>query len=293
MAPKITVIGSMNMDLVTEVERPPKPGETIRGQRFYFHPGGKGANQAVAAARLGADVTMIGCVGDDIFGDQLIDNLRQKNVNTEHIQVIKGKSSGTAQITVKHESNSIIVVPGANNEVSAAYVASLEAVITQSDVVLLQLEIPLSTVMAAAKIAHDHGILVILNPAPFQRLSPELIDLIDYLTPNELEYDDLMKNARSRELAKKLIVTKGKRGAQYFDGERLATVPTYNVEVVDTTGAGDAFNGALAYCLAKNKPLDTAIHFANAVGALSVKRHGAQEGMPTLEEVQLFLRREE
>ncbi|WP_188497896.1 ribokinase [Pullulanibacillus pueri] len=291
VAPKITVIGSINMDLVTEVERPPKQGETVRGLNFYLHPGGKGANQAVAAAKIGADVAMVGCVGDDLFGEQLMDNLKTKGIHIDKVRTLKGKSSGVAQITVHKGNNSIVVVPGANRELSVDHIQEAEALIKESDVVLLQLEIPIETVVRAAALAHQHNVKVILNPAPFQRLPEALVETVDYITPNELEYDNLMKDARTKELARKLIVTKGKRGAQYFDGEKLATVPTYNVEVADTTGAGDAFNGALAYSLAIGEPLESAIHFANAVGALSVKAHGAQNGIPTLEEVNRFLRR--
>lgn len=291
MAVKITVIGSMNMDMVTVAETMPKRGETIKGDSFTLIPGGKGANQAVAAARLGADVVILGCIGDDAFGQQVLANLHQQKVNTNHIRTIPNQTTGVAQITVTKNDNSIIVVPGANGDLQPDDLNKEEDRLAESDVVLIQLEIPMPTVMAAAQKAKEAGALVILNPAPYHTMPPELLAMVDYITPNEHECDYMLKRGITKDTAPKMIVTKGKTGTQYFDGEQRVTVPSYAVEVVDTTGAGDAFNGALAYALAAKKAIDEAVIIANAAGALSVTKFGAQNGLPTLGEVETFMKK--
>ncbi len=287
MQPTITVIGSINMDLVTEADRRAGAGETILGKEFSTIPGGKGANQAVAAARLGGKVEMIGCVGGDAFGKELLRHLEAEGIILDNVRSITHSKTGIAAITLAEGDNSIIVVPGANNELTEEMIVQNEAVIANSDVVLVQLEIPLPTVVKAAELAHQHGVRVILNPAPMQQLPNKLIQYVDVITPNELEYGELMKNYSGdpNKLKEKLVITKGGKGTVCYDEGREVHVPGHQVDVVDTTGAGDSFNGGLAVQLAKGASLEESCRYANAVGALSVMKFGAQSGMPTDEEV--------
>lgn len=293
MKKKITVIGSINMDLVTKTNQIPKVGETLLGESFFTIPGGKGANQAVAAARLGSDVTLIGCVGVDSFGSDLIKHLANQGIDIENVKPVTHQSTGIASITLSNGDNSIIVVPGANFAVTPEFVASHEDVIASSDILLLQLEIPLESVVKAAEIARKHNIMTILNPAPIQALPKSLIKMVDYLTPNEHEQELLLTSCEwsveeEMEMKRKCIVTKGSKGVSFYeDGE--IHIPSFKVKVVDTTGAGDSFNGALAYSLSNGTPLQESCRFANSVAALSVTKLGAQSGMPTLPEVREFL----
>lgn len=293
MKKKITVIGSINMDLVTKTNQIPKVGETLLGESFFTIPGGKGANQAVAAARLGSDVTLIGCVGVDSFGSDLIKHLENQGIDIDSVKPVTHQSTGIASITLSNGDNSIIVVPGANFAVTPEFVASHEDVIASSDILLLQLEIPLESVVKAAEIARKHNIMTILNPAPIQALPKSLIKMVDYLTPNEHEQELLLTSCEwsveeEMEMKRKCIVTKGSKGVSFYeDGE--IHIPSFKVKVVDTTGAGDSFNGALAYSLSNGTPLQEACRFANSVAALSVTKLGAQSGMPTLPEVGEFL----
>lgn len=290
--PKITVIGSINMDLVSRTSIIPKVGETVLGESFHTIPGGKGANQAVAAARLGADVTLIGCVGNDGFGNMLREHLQEQAINTEYIKTVEGISTGIAAITLSEGDNSIIVISGANNEVNPALIADFEQVIAKSDLILLQLEIQVKTVIEAVRLAKKHKVPVILNPAPIQKLPKDLLLQVDYLTPNEHEQTVLLSRLDEDELyqmKEKCIVTKGANGVTIYQNQKETTIPSYKVNVIDTTGAGDTFNGALAVSLSKGKTLQEACNFANAAAALSVTKLGAQTGMPTLEEVKTFL----
>lgn len=291
---KVTVIGSINMDLVTSTTQIPKVGETVLGNSFHSIPGGKGANQAVAAARLGADVTMIGAVGNDSFGITLVEHLTNEGINTENIVKVKDTSTGIASIIVSEADNSIIVVPGANNHVTPEVIEKHEDKIINSDIILLQLEIPVESVIRVVELAKKHGVRTILNPAPIQKLPKELLEMVDYLTPNEHEqallFDSL--GGTEEELAKykeKCIVTKGSKGVMtYKNGEKIE-IPSIQVEAVDTTGAGDSFNGALAVALCDGFDIEEACRFANVVGAISVTKLGAQTGMPTKKEVGEFL----
>ncbi|MEH7249327.1 ribokinase [Neobacillus niacini] len=291
---KITVIGSINMDLVTSTNQIPKVGETVLGHSFHTIPGGKGANQAVAAARLGADVTMIGAVGDDSFGEMLVDHLTNQGISTENIMKVKDTSTGIASITLSDGDNSIIVVSGANNHITPAVIGKNADKILNSDLVLLQLEIPLESVIRAVEIAKKHGILTIVNPAPFQRLPKELVEMVDYLTPNEHEQALLFASIDGteqelEELKEKCIVTKGSQGVMIYKNGCELEIPSIKVEAVDTTGAGDSFNGGLAVALCEGSEIEEACRFANIVGAISVTKLGAQSGMPTKQEVKEFL----
>ncbi|MEH7275333.1 ribokinase [Neobacillus vireti] len=292
---KITVIGSINMDLVTSTNQIPKVGETVLGDSFHSIPGGKGANQAVAAARLGADVTMIGAVGDDTFGTTLVDHLTKQGMNTENIRKVMDTSTGIASITVSEGDNSIIVVSGANNHVTPEVIEKNEDKIINSHILLLQLEIPLESVIRAVELAKKHRIITILNPAPIQKLPKELLELVDYLTPNEHEQALLFASIEGTEqevekLKEKCIVTKGSKGVMINKNGEEIEIPSIQVEAVDTTGAGDSFNGALAVALSEGAEIEEACRFANVVGAISVTKLGAQSGMPTKKEVEEFLK---
>ncbi|MBY0146876.1 ribokinase [Neobacillus niacini] len=291
---KITVIGSINMDLVTSTTQIPKVGETVLGQSFHSIPGGKGANQAVAAARLGGDVTMIGAVGDDSFGRTLVDHLTHQGINTKNIIEVNDVSSGIASIILSAADNSIIVVPGANNSITPEIIEKHEDIIRASSILLLQLEIPLESVIRAIELAKKHGVLTILNPAPIQKLPKNLLEMVDFVTPNEHEQELLFASVEGTEqdlaeLKKKCIVTKGSKGVVIYKNGKKVEIPSVQVEAVDTTGAGDSFNGALAYALCEGLGIVESCRFANVVGAISVTKLGAQTGMPTKKEVEEFL----
>ena len=290
----VLVIGSINMDLVVETEQFPAPGETVLGRRFNTFPGGKGANQAVAARRLGAQVAMIGCVGDDAFGQELIGRLNDEGIDTGYVRVEDEVRTGVAAITVSQAENSIIVVPGANHSLTSADLNAAAGAFAAADVVLCQLEIPLATVAAAADLAAQHGKPFLLNPAPAMRLPQTLLDRVALLTPNEHELATLFSGdlgSWREQLGKhrqRIIMTKGADGAWFADGDgRLQHQPAFVVNAVDTTGAGDTFNGALAAFWGMDQA--ALIRLACAASALSVTRAGAQSGMPTKEELMVFL----
>ncbi|WP_163152175.1 ribokinase [Anoxybacillus sp. MB8] len=287
--PTITVIGSMNMDLVTIVKRMPLQGETVLGEMFRLIPGGKGANQAVAAARLGADVHMIGAVGADAFGTELLQHLKREGIFVDGVKPVTDIETGIATIVISEGDNRIIVVPGANHALCPDDPERWEEKIAKSDVCLLQLEIPLSVVERAVWIAKRHGVRVILNPAPAQPLPDMLLDQVDVLTPNEHERDIVLAGRAIEKWAHKFIVTEGKRGVSFQRNGEWIRIPGFHVPVVDTTGAGDTFNGALAVALSKGMALEEACRYANAAAALSVTKLGAQTGMPTKKELESFL----
>ena len=288
---KIAVIGSINMDLTAVAERIPLKGETISASSMQYIPGGKGANQAVAAARLGGNVTMYGCVGDDAFGKALINNLQANCVGTECIEIIQGKSSGLAMIVVAESDNVITVIPGANECVTAEYIDRHLKQIKEADIILLQNEIPFDSVRHAVKVLSEWGKTIIYNPAPAMKLDDFVTKRITYLTPNEHEarivlddYDSsLVKMLKQYE--KKLIVTMGSQGVITAENGNIIRVRAIQTDVVDTTGAGDTMNGAFALALSMDMTLEAALTFANAAAGLSTEKAGAQTGMPTYEEV--------
>ncbi|WP_027469091.1 ribokinase [Deefgea rivuli] len=291
---KVLVVGSINMDLVAQVDQFPRLGETLFGQSFATHHGGKGANQAVAAARLGAEVTMIGRVGDDAFGQELKTSLAAEGINTEWISSSANTASGIAMITLAGSDNAIIVVPGANADLTPADVIAAESAFLAADVVIAQLESPLATIEMAAQLAQRHGKPFILNPAPAMPLSAELLKQITLLTPNEFELSIALgtpENAWQAALQHypgQILMTAGQDGAWYTNAAgELQQQESFAVHAVDTTGAGDTFNGALAAFW--HLGLSEASRLACAAGALSVTRAGAQGGMPTLAELNAFL----
>ena len=278
----IIVIGSASIDLVVKTDIIPEAGETVMGSSFFTTPGGKGANQAVAAARLSDQVYMIGAVGDDDYGQQILSNLNENNVDTQFMDVIDNESSGTAHITLYDNDNRIIVVPAANQYVTAERVLPKLAQFQAGDIILMQHEIPEETIEAVVDYAVQHQIKVMLNPAPYRKLKQDILDKVTWLTPNETESELLFDNQVDSALQsypRKLIVTQGADGAVFFDGA-LQKVPGFKKEVIDTTGAGDTFNGALAVALNDNKTLEKAVDFANLAGSFSVTGLGAQGAMP-------------
>ena len=287
MTIKIAVVGSINMDLVTSVKKVPAAGETVMGEAFATMPGGKGANQAVAAARLGAEVSMIGCLGSDYLGDGLLEVLKKEGIRTEAVKRVEG-SSGTASIILSEGDNRIIVVPGANHEMTPQWIEENRNVIEDSDLLLVQLEIPLNCVQIALEIAKAANVKTILNPAPMTKLPAEIIQLADYITPNEHEYQTLSEEFSIAELSSRLIITMGDEGVLFYEDGKEVRIPAFNVPVRDTTGAGDTFNGALGVAICEQLGLKEAISFANRAAALSITQIGAQNGMPTKKKIQQF-----
>lgn len=286
----MTIIGSSSMDLVVTASKRPNKGETILGESFKTVPGGKGANQAVAAARLGAKVYMVGCVGDDGFGEEVVNNFTSNGVVTTYVEPVTHSETGTAHITLADGDNSIIVVKGANNYVTPDFVEKVLDVIRESNIVLIQQEIPEETVEYVTEICFANNVPLLLNPAPARLISKTVIEKATYITPNEWEASVLFENKDIHEALKeypnKLLVTEGKNGVRYYDGENEVLVPAYQVDAVDTTGAGDTFNAAFAVAVAEGKSIKDSIRFANRAASLSVTKFGAQGGMPTREEVE-------
>lgn len=299
---KIVVIGSSNTDMVVTSAKMPLPGETVLGNEFDIIPGGKGANQAVAAVRAGGEVTFIAKVGNDDFGRKAVDGYKRDKINTSHILVDPLKPSGIAVIIVDETTgqNSIVVAPGSNGNLLVEDILKLEEIIANADVLLVQLEIPIETVKTALEIARKNGVKTILNPAPAQYLSDEFLSLVDIITPNETETQLLIgidpsnvneiQKAAAQLLVKvneAILITLGSKGVYYLskNGDD-AFVPTTKVEAVDTTAAGDVFNGYFAAALANAIDFQEAIRLANKAAAISVTRKGAQPSIPKIEEVE-------
>jgi len=312
MKPAIVVVGSLNMDFVVGVEHLPAPGETVLGRNFQMFPGGKGANQAVAAARLGGNsvaVRMIGRVGYDVFADHLKASLSAAGVDVSAVHATKSQATGVALIWVDRSGqNSIVVASGANGELAAADVEAMRPVFRGARLALFQLETPLSTVARALALARQEGLETILDPAPAQPLPAELLAQVDILTPNETEALQLLGRPAARvapaaavEMAgalrrlgpKTVILKLGDQGCLAHDGVAPRHVPGFPVEVIDTTAAGDTFNAALAVAMAEGAPLEHALRFANAAAAISVTRLGAQASAPARREVDAFLERQQ
>lgn len=301
---RIGVIGSINMDLVTVVDRFPRPGETVTGRKFTTMPGGKGANQAVAASRLGAPVSMIGKVGDDIYGHRYLDILKTEGVDTRAVTIERGVSTGTAIIEVETAGeNRIILVPGANHSVNPAFIDSHADTAMTCDAVLLQLEIPLGSVTRAAEMLKKGKRTVILDPAPARPLPDSLLGLVDILTPNETEASvltgqdtatpDGVKKAAENLLARgasTIVIKAGGNGAYLAGKGEFIHIPGFQVDAIDTTGAGDSFNAGLAVALVRGLPIAQAVRFANAVGALSTTGLGAQGAMPNMAQAEALFK---
>jgi ribokinase len=303
MGNKIVVVGSSNTDMIVKLPHLPKPGETVSGGAFSTAAGGKGANQAVAAARAGADVGFVARVGEDSFGEQAIAGFVGDGIDVRHVTRNPAAPSGVALIFVDDAGeNCIAVAPGANAELTPQDIEAAEELITEADVVVMQLETPIEAVERAAALANEHGVRVILNPAPARPLSDEILSKVSILTPNESEAelltgvqvnDDAGAEQAARALVARgvdtVILTLGSRGAFVFESGEGELVPSFEVQAVDTTAAGDVFNGTLGVGLAEGKPLAQAVRFANAAAALSVTKLGAQPSAPTRSEIETFL----
>lgn len=300
----ILVIGSLNMDFVIEVNKMPLPGETILGKNFTLIPGGKGANQAYAIGKLGGNVSMLGAVGNDEYGKKILENLNSVNVNTNNIIKLEDIQTGSAFINVdKNGENSIVVVSGANGKITKETIDSNINLIEKADIIVMQLEIPLEVVEYASKLAKQKGKLVILDPAPARpNLSEELLSNIDIIKPNETEIqilsgieakanEEIIRAARS--LIEKgvdtVIVTLGDKGSILVTKELEKSFDSFNVEVVDTTAAGDSFTAALAKSLLEGKNIEEAIKFGHLVSSIVVTKKGAQTSIPTQKEIERFL----
>lgn len=289
---RIIVVGSTNTDLVVNVPRFPAPGETVLGSDLRQVAGGKGANQAVAAARLGGDVAFIARVGDDDHGRQTLLNLQQEGIDSTHVQVTPGVASGVALISIQPETgeNSIVVAPGANACLTPADVLAAERLFSQGSVVVVSLEIPPPTVYAAIELGKRHGCIVILNPAPAQVQQNPLLAMVDVITPNEQEATIL--GGTEKLLAAgvdRVVTTLGARGARIDSRDSTLQIEAPQCTAVDTVGAGDCFTGALAVELARDTEFIEAVRFAVAAASLKVTRHGAQSGMPRRDEVLAFM----
>ncbi len=304
MSKPIVVVGSSNTDMIVRVERIPRPGETVIGGVFSTAAGGKGANQAVAAARAGGKVALVGRVGWDMFGDQALEGFDRDGIDTRHMVRDEGAPSGVAFIVVDSRGeNSIAVASGANANVSPADAEAARELIEGAEILLMQLEIPLETVRAAAEAAAAQGVTVILNPAPAQPLDDAFLRCVSILTPNETEaelltgipVEDEASAARAADALRArgvdiVLVTRGSGGVFAAAPEFRGNIPCFPVDCVDTTAAGDVFNGALAVALSEGRDLREAVRFASAAAAISVTRLGAQPSAPKREEIEAFLR---
>jgi ribokinase len=305
MMKKIVVVGSSNTDLIIKVPEIPRPGETLLGGEFKTFPGGKGANQAVAAARAGGEVVFIAAVGDDAYGQEAIRGYKLDNINTEYIKICKGVPSGVAMITIADNGeNAITVAPGANTRLKPEDLEEAEEPFQEAEYLLIQLETPLETVQKAVELCGELHTKVILNPAPAAMLSEEILRMVTIITPNETEAESLtgivvldeQSAAESAEVLhrkgiKTVIITMGSRGAFLSDQDSgiRKLIPGFSVQAVDTTAAGDVFNGQLAVSLAEDKNLERAVLEAHGAAAISVQKLGAQSSIPRREETCYFI----
>ena len=290
----ILVIGSLNMDLVINTDRMPQAGETIHGKGFAHFPGGKGANQASACARAGGNVKMLGKVGDDAYGDILLKNLSQDGVNINGIER-ENISTGVAVITVFNGENSIILDKGANGLVDRDYIDRHIDAIDWADYIIMQYEIPMETVVYVAQIVKSKGKTLIIDPAPMMEAPSELYRMADIILPNETETAQLVGEGNDDEASvkkmyelgcKNVIMTLGKKGSIYYNGENMINQPAYKVKAIDTTGAGDCFTGSMVAALASDKTMEEALEFASKASAIAVGRRGAQPSFPWKSEVE-------
>lgn len=303
----IVVVGSANVDFVVQTPRIPRPGETVLGRNFVMAMGGKGANQAVGSARLGAKVTFVARVGGDLFGDQCLETYQSEGIDATYITRDEHEATGVALIAVatSDSENSITVASGANMTLTPDHVRAAETALHDADALLMQLEVPLESVIVAAQIARDHGVPVILNPAPARSLPEELLCLVDVITPNRIELAQMIGVSEpdvmmmsDEELAhhalglgpSQAVITLGAEGALAAGSWGWVRVPAFEITPVDTTAAGDAFNAGLAVALAgQSVALDVAARYASACGALAVTKFGAQPSLPTAADVEAFL----
>ncbi len=287
---KIGVVGSISTDFVVTSQRRPMQGETIFGDNFQTNFGGKGANQAVAASRLGGETFMFGAVGDDKFGDSLIENLDKNQIHCASVKRVEGVPSGSAVINVVEGDNSIIYVAGANATYSAQDVLKDRSLLAELDVILVQNETAEETIEALIDLADELQITLIYNPAPARDFSESLLNKVFCITPNETEFEVMFKGRDMNDVLQqypgKIVVTLGENGARFHNGTQIIDIPAQSVSnVVDTTGAGDTFNGAFAVAIGSKLSMEDSLKFANLASSMSIQKAGAQNGIPTLEEL--------
>lgn len=304
---KLVVLGSINADHILNLAQFPRPGETVIGKQYGVAFGGKGANQAVAAGRSGADIEFIACVGADDIGERIRQQLIKDRIDVSAVEAISGQTTGVALIFVNGEAENMIGIhAGANAAVTPDYLNRYQQKIIDASALLMQLESPLETVTAAARLAHDHGTKVILNPAPACSLPDELLSLVDMITPNETEAqiltgvaveteDDAQRAAQvlHDKGISTVLITLGSRGVWLSEQGKGQRIPGFRVKAVDTIAAGDTFNGALVTALLESRPMAAAVKFAHAAAAIAVTRHGAQPSVPWREEIDAFLNAQE
>ncbi|HCM64521.1 MAG TPA: ribokinase [Morganella sp. (in: Bacteria)] len=300
---RLTVLGSINVDHIMNIAQFPAPGETVIGKQYQTAFGGKGANQAVACGRSGADITFIACVGDDVIGAEILTQLKHDRIHTAAISVIPETTTGVAMIFVNGEGENVIgISAGANAALTPALFSPYQMIVAQSDALLMQLESPLETVIAAAEVAKKNQTKVILNPAPARELPDSLLSLVDVITPNETEAEKLTGISVSDETGaakaalalhdkgiEQVLITLGSRGVWLSINGEGRCIPGFKVNAVDTIAAGDTFNGAYVTALLEGKPADDAVRFAHAAAAISVTRRGAQPSVPWRKEIDAFL----
>lgn len=292
---KIAVVGSLNMDFFIETDAFPDIGETVLGKGFFKALGGKGANQAIAAARLGGSVSLFGSVGTDESGKVMKKKIESEKVNLSFLNVRSEVPSGAAFIEICKSENRILVVQGANLYTDREYIKKVISPLMNHDIVMFQLETPLEILEYLVPILYEKGKVIVVNPAPAQSLSTKLLKQITYLVPNEHEYGTVVNEKLSmdevlKKYPNKLVITCGTNGVKYFDGTQVVHIPAIQVRAIDTTGAGDTFCGAFAAGLSEEKPLKESIEFACIAAGLSVKKKGAQTGMPSREEITTYMK---
>lgn len=300
---RLTVLGSINVDHIMNIAQFPAPGETVIGKQYQTAFGGKGANQAVACGRSGADITFIACVGDDAIGAEILAQLQRDRIHTAAVSVVPEAATGVAMIFVNEDGENVIGInAGANAALTPAHFAPYKGLVEQSDALLMQLESPLETVIAAAQAAKNHQTKVILNPAPARELPDSLLKLVDVITPNETEAEKLTGISVSDETGAaraaqvlhekgigQVLITLGSRGVWLSVNGEGRRIPGFKVNAVDTIAAGDTFNGAYVTALLEGKPADEAVRFAHAAAAIAVTRRGAQPSVPWRREIDAFL----
>ncbi|MDP4086372.1 MAG: ribokinase [Bacillota bacterium] len=294
---KIAVVGSINIDYFVEARKLPELGETKLGNHFFLSIGGKGANQAVAASRLGAEVALFGSVGKDENSKIFIENMQNETVDLTHLNRVEVAHTGVAFIEICNSENRILVVPGANDYTNVSYITRILDELLVYDVVLFQMETPMQMLEHLIPILNEQGKTIIVNPAPAQKIKESLIEMITYLTPNEYEYQIVLDSDQSmeellRKYPNQLIITCGTKGVVYYDGHSMIQVPVIKVDAVDTTGAGDTFSGAFTVAVSEGKSLFESIQFGNIAAGLSVTKKGAQTGMPYRLEVDILMKEE-
>lgn len=297
MKKRIGVIGSINTDFVCKTSTLPQVGETVTGEDFIINHGGKGANEAVACARLGASVNILGCVGDDMFSKNAIANLLHEGVHVTAVEQLKNCKGGIANINLCNGNNQIIVIPGANARLDISYIKKYSSRILECSIVGCQFEVSTKALLYASKLCKDNNIPLVLNPSPIKEYSQELFDNAAYVIVNELEithiegYNPLNGEQILKKYPNKLILTLGSQGVKYFDGINIVSIPAIKTKVVDTTGAGDTFLGAFMVAINNGMAISQAIMFANISAGLKTTKLGAQTGMPTLDEVKHYIKK--